>query len=326
MPIQFVISDVSAEFIMDVAKVLSHSPSPLSKEDITRSFEGRYGKTYVSLALSQCVQLGLVSQQKDLFVSSEKYRDLIKRSDRSQLYLPFRAVLQEFPPFLLYADFISKGYPSESAASMTRGILKIQKSGKIVEKALRLWGKHAQLIMIDPETGKLSIPEAEQGLPAEYVKNLVKALQDELKAGICIIETLSPQAYAYLTEKEIGITDLARALVNYEKDPKTSANNACQTFELFLYKFGQDVEVNVRDCKGVIELTDAIRGKDRILLNQVHICHGIGGLRNMTSHKPDRETGEVWIFTPQGALTSILAIPTMIRSLYLSWKEQKQEF
>ena len=326
MSARFVMTDVSPELLMDIAKVLSQSPHPLSKEDIAKSLEDRYRNSYVFVALTQAVQLGLATKQKDLFLSSEKPRDLIKRSEKSQLYLPFRALLQEFPPFLLFADFISKGYSPENAATMTRGILKIESPRDKVERALRIWGMYAQLIQTDPQSGRLSIPEAEQGLPSEYVKNLLKALQDELKAGIFIIETLSPPAYAYLTQKGISITDLSKALVNYEKDPKPSANSACQTFEFFLYKLGEDVGANVTKCRGVIELTNEIKGQKTMLLSHMHICHGIGGLRNVTSHSPDNETGNPWTVTPQGALSSLLSVPTAIRSLYLFWKEQKQEF
>jgi len=326
MSTQFVITDVSPELLMDIAKVLSQSPHPLSKEDIAKSLEDRYKGSYVLTALTQSVQLGLVAKQKDLFISSEKYRDLIQRSEKLQLFLPFRVALQEFPPFLLYADFISKGYSPENAATMTRGILKIESPRDKVERALRLWGIYAQLIKTDPQSGRLFIPEAEQGLPSEYVRNLLKALQDELKAGIFMIETLSPPAYAYLTQKGISITELSKALVNYEKDSKSSANSACQSFEFFLYKLGEDVGANVTTCKGIIELANELRSKNAVLLNQMHICHGIGGLRNVTSHTPDNETGNPWTITAQGALSSILCIPTAIRSIYLFYKEQKQEF
>lgn len=326
MSTQFVITNVAPELLMDIAKVLAQSPSPLSKEDIAKSLEDKYKEMYVYVALTQCVQLCLALKQKEMFVSSEKYRDLVKRSERSQLCLPFRAALQEYPPFLLYADFISKGYSSDSAATMTRGILRIGSPRDRMERALRLWGTYAKLITVDSKSGRLSIPEAEQGLPSEYVKNLLKALQDELKAEIFTIENLSPPAYAYLTQKGISITDLSKALVNYEKNPKPSANDACQTFEFFLYKLGEEAGANVVTCKGLIELANEVRSKKAMLSNHLHVCHGIGGLRNITSHTPDSETGNPWIITPQGALSSILCIPTTIRSIYLFWKEQKQEF
>jgi hypothetical protein len=323
MSSQFSVLDVSAEFLMDVAKVVASSPHPLSKDDLLRSF--KKSKVYILNAISQCVQLGLICVQNDSFVSSERHRDLLKRSERSQLFLSLREALQRYPPFLLYIDFISKRYSSEESATMTRGIFRIESAENIVEKSFRIWGIFAQLITKDEEH-ELSIPEAEKGLPTEYVASLMKALRASLQASIFIIETMSPQAYAYLTEKSIGIEDLSDALISYEIDPKTSANKACQTFEHFLFKLGEDIGANVSTCNGVIEYADAIRGQNMILKNQLHLCHGVGGLRNMAHHDPDKETGKPWNFTPQGAIISSLIVPTMVRSLYLYWKEKKQEF
>lgn len=325
MSVQFTVSDVSVEFMMDVAKVVASSPHPLTKKDLLNSFE--MSDVYVSNAISQCLQLGLICIQNSQYVSSDKYRDLIKRSERSQLQIPLRQALQSYPPFLLYLDFISKGYPSDKSATMTAGIFRIPSPKEKVERAFRNWGLQTSLIIADT-SGKLSIPEAEKGLPSEYVESLMKAMRADLQAKIFLIETMSQQAFAYLTEKGINIEDLSDALVNYEKDSQTSANKACQTFEHFLFKLGEDVGVNVKTCNGIIEYADNIKGarNDVILRNQWHVCHGIGGLRNMAHHSPDKETGKEWNFTPQGAIISSLIVPTMIRSLYLYWKEKKQEF
>lgn len=324
MSAQFAIWKVSPEFMLDVAKVVASSPHPLTKKDLLRSF--RKSGVYISNALSQCVELGLVRFENNVYTSSDEYRDLIKRSDRGQLFLPLRKALQRYPPFLLYIDFISKGYPSEESAIMTRGVFRIQSSVEIIERTFRNWGLITQLIEIGA-ANRLSIPEAEEGLPSEYVKRLMKALRADLQARIFIIEMISQQAFVYLTEKGIGIEELSEALLGYETNPKTSANKACQTFEHFLFKLGEDVGANVSSCNGVIEYAEAIRGANKaILKNQLHLCHGIGGLRNMAHHDPDKETGKPWTFTPQGAIISSLIVPTMIRNLYLYWKENKQEF
>lgn len=322
---QFAVLDVSVEFMMDVAKAVASSPHPLNKEDLVRTF--KKSKTYISNAISQALQLGLIAIQNKLYVGSERQRDLIKRSERSQLYLPLREALQRYPPFLLYIDFISKGYPSKESSTMTRGIFRIQSSEEIVEKSFKSWGLHAHLVDSDA-SGGISIPEAERGLPSEYVESLIKALRAELQASIFLIETMSQQAFVYLTEKDIGIEDLSSALVKYETEPKISVDMATQIFEHFLFKCGEDVGVDAKTCNGIAETANAIRGTPAkpLLLKQLHICNGISAIRNMSHHDPDKETGKPWIFSPQGAIISTLVVPTMIRSIYLYWKEKKQEF
>lgn len=325
MSIQFAVSDVSVEFMMDVAKAVASSPHPLTKKDLLNSF--RKSDVYVSNAISQCLQLGLICIQDDHYLGSDKYRDLIKRSDRSQLRIPLRQALQSYPPYLLFLDFISKGYSVPDSASMVAGIFRILSPIDRVEKVFKNWGLQTGLIVADI-SGSLSIPEAAKGLPTEYVESLIKALRADLQAKIFLIETMSQQAFAYLTEKGIGIEELSDALIKYETDSQNSINKSCQTFEHFLYKLGEDVNVDVKNCNGIIEQADSIRSarNDTILKNQWHICRGIGGLRNMAHHSPDKETGKDWQFTPQGAIIASLLIPTTLRSIFLYWKEKKQEF
>ena len=58
----------------------------------------------------------------------------------------------------------------------------------------------------------------------------------------------------------------------------------------------------------------------------LHISSGIGAIRNMSHHDPDKETGSPWLFTPQGALITSLFVPTTIKSIYNYISENKQEF
>jgi len=321
----YVVMEVSADFIMNVAKLVASSPHPLSKDDLYNCFERN--PRYVNDAISQCLQLGLICEQNGLYISNDKYRDLIKRSDKSELYIPLRQALQNYPPFLLYVDFISKGYSSNESSQMMAGIFRIHSPKKRIETNYRNWGLKTELIVAN-QNGELTIPEAEGGLPSEYIESLMRALRADMQAKIFLIETMSQQAFVYLTDKGISLEDLSDALIKYETDSDTSAYKASQTFEHFLYKLGEDANVNLKSCNGIIQYAEAIRSNSSgvILNNLNHICHGIGGLRNMSHHDPDKETGKEWNFTPQGAIITSLLVPTAIRSIYLTWKEQKQEF
>ena len=106
------------QFMMDIAKAVASSPHPLSKENLYDSLIK--SKRYISDVISQCSQLGLITCQDGLYISSNEYRDLIKRSERQQLYLALRKALHKFPPFLLYIDFETKGYSSYESAKMTK--------------------------------------------------------------------------------------------------------------------------------------------------------------------------------------------------------------
>jgi hypothetical protein len=322
---KYAVFEVSAEFLMDIAKEVTSSPHPLDKSILLDSFDKNH--TYTSSAIAQCLQLGLFIERNGEYLPADKYRDLIKRSDRTQLHLVLRQALQSYPPCLLYLDFLSKGYPSDQSARMTAGIFRIQSPKERVEKMFRNWGLQTGLITSD-SSGKLSIPEGEKGLPNEYMESLMKALRADLQAKIFLIETMSPSAYKYLDESDIEIDDLSDALVNYENDPKTSANKATQVFEHFLFKFGEDIGANITKGNGIIEYANIIQAErsSDFLVKHKHLCYGIGGLRLMAHHDPDKETSNPWIFTPQGAIISTLIVPATLRSIYLYWTEKKQEF
>lgn len=318
---------------MDVAKLLSSSPTPMPKEDVYRSFEDRFKETYVNLILIACEQIRLCEKTGLDYLATQKYREQLKRADRSELSLIFRSALQEYPPFLLFTEFVTKGYTLTNATAMTRGILKIESPLSRVEKSLRNWGSYAGVF--DKVTGELVLPLSVDRLTAEFVKGLHEALDSQLKANIFIIELLSPQGYAYLVEEEIDVSTLSSALLSHEKDPRTSAENASQVYEQFLYKLGQDVGANVTKANGVIELADSIRSvwkpspavnQKMVLANQTLISHGLGGIRNMSSHGPDKETGIKWTISPQAALAMTLLVCTTIRSINLFVHESQQEF
>ncbi len=258
MSMKFAVFDVSAEFLMDIAKEVSSSPHPLDKSILLDSFDKN--QAYTSNAIAECIQLGLFNERNGEYLPADKYRDLIKRSERSQLHLVLRQALQSYPPCLLYLDFLSKGYSSEQSARMTAGIFRMSSPKERVEKVFRNWGLQTGLIISDA-SGKLSIPEGEKGLPNEYIESLMKALKADLQAKIFLIETMSPSSYKYLTERGIEIDDLSDALVNYEKDPKTSANKATQIFEHFLFKFGEDIGAKITEGNGIIQYANIIQAE-----------------------------------------------------------------
>jgi len=319
---QYIVPHVSAKIIMEVVKILAHSPHALNINDIIECLGGNYSLRYISDVLVACCQLKLLRKYNNHYICDEEDLDIIKRADRSELYLPFRRKLQCYAPFLLYADFLSKGYSSLEAASRAKGILKIRGSLRKMEKTLRNWGLYARLLTQDSSGLKLSI--STEKLSKEYVQKLLKALEAELRAKLFTIDMLTPELYAYLDDKCIDISSLSAALLEYERRPRESAANACQTFEHFLCTLIEEDEL--KNLKGVTEIIDFLRNKKMILSNHVLIGHGLGGLRNITHHKVDKDSKRPWTITQHGALIAILLAINAMRSYFMYIKKGKQEF
>lgn len=321
---KFVLVDVTSEAIMSVAKVISSAFAPLTIDDIAKALETEYKESTVKLIVTACLQLGIIQKEGEGHTITSKYRDDVRRAKKEDLIILFREPLQNYPPFLLYADFISTGYDSKESATRVRGIMQIDSSLSTVEKALRGWGISAKLIV--NESGTLRIPEAEKGLPANYVKELLKALDSELNAKMFIINILSPEVYTCIDSLGIDISDLAKAIMSYEQDPKESLRKATGVFETFLHKFGSQNSVNVQGKTGVNALVNEFFDSNKILKNQQHVGNGLGGARNIASHGVDKDTSKEWNVSPQGSLSNILLVPLAMRSFYLYVKKQEQAF
>jgi hypothetical protein len=324
--LDYFIPDVSGEFIMDIAKILANSPQPMTTDAVHSCFPGLKTLAYTDSALKVCSQLGLAQEKNGLYIGSEKSRSDIKRSSKEQLFSLFQQSIMSYPPFLLYIDFGSKGYTSTDSAARTKGILKVRGSLSNVESSLRRWGIYSQLLDYNKGTDSILVKVPLDKLSADYVLKLLKAMEAELKVKIFMIDTLGPDVYAYLDSKDITLDNLSDALLEFEKDAVTAASKATKTLEIFLYKLGEDTNTNISQTNGPSELVDRLRGANQVLVKHQHIVHGLGAIRNMSSHEPDKETGKPWEITPAGGLISSLMVPITIRSIYLYYRERKQEF
>lgn len=178
--------------------------------------------------------------------------------------------------------------------------------------------------MLTQDSSGLKLSISTEKLSKEYVQKLLKALEAELRAKLFTIDMLTPELYAYLDDKCIDISSLSAALLEYERRPRESAANACQTFEHFLCTLIEEDEL--KNLKGVTEIIDFLRNKKMILSNHVLIGHGLGGLRNITHHKVDKDSKRPWTITQHGALIAILLAINAMRSYFMYIKKGKQEF
>lgn len=324
---EFNITEVNAPLIMDVCKFTAYAMEPLTKEKIIECFKNKFDEAYVTRAIKAAIQLRLLAENNGFYSCSQLWREDIKKATREELKFQFRQALQDYPPFLVYADSVSKNYQTEAAANAVRGLFSISSSAAIVEKSMRLWGLYAGTIEQDPKTKRINLTIDTERLSAKYVEDLLKSLTSDFRSKIFVMDRLTNELYKYLVDKDINIQGLVDALREYEQKPDESIFNASKLFELFLFKMGEENNVNVSECKGIIELIETLRQKPPVILgNQRNICFGIGGIRNISDHGVDRETGKSWKINSDGALAAILMTPIVMRSIYLYNKKSAQEF
>jgi hypothetical protein len=320
----YLIPDVTGDLVADVAKTMANSPSPMTLAQLSDCYVGQFTPEYVRRAAVAAAQIGLVELRETTYSCSESYRDILKKANKSELRVAFRGALQNYGPFLLFADYLNKAFTTTDAATRTRGLFKIQVSPDKVERVLKGWGKYAELIE-ETRTGS-RIKIRTEHLPTDYVKKLVDALEAELQAKLFTIDMLGPEVFAYLDHNSIKLDDIAKALRNYESDPKPSASRSLEVYERFVYNIASERNVNVQKPKGLMEWIDGLRSQRDIPSNLLLLCHGMVGMRNMTHHNRDSETGHAWHVSKQAALTTTLLVAIVIRTLYLYIVQRKQEF
>ena len=315
---------MSGELVADVAKTLANSASPLTLRQLANCYLGQYSLEYVRRAAIASLQLGLIVSDGSGYACSEKRRDLLKKASKIELKFEFREGLQDYGPFLLYADYLSKGFNPVEASIRTRGLFEIEQSADRLERTFKAWGKYAELI---EDTGVgLKIKVNTEHLLFDYVKKLVEALEAELRAKLFAIDMLGPEVFTYLDRNDIKLDDIAKALRNYETDPKPSAGRSLEIFERFVHTIAEERGVDVRKPKGLMDWVDGLHSKNDLPANLWHVCRGMVGMRNMTHHNPDSETGLEWNISFKLALTSALLVSIMIRTVFLYVNQRKQEF
>lgn len=277
---------------------------------------------YTTFSINMAIQLKLIHVNDSMYRANESYRTDLSSASVTDLPIIFRRALQSYPPFILFVSLISKGYSPEISSQILRGALDVSTSDTVISKAFRNWGLKSSLII--KKDNQLTTSIGEKGLSHEYIKSLIKALDNDMTAKVFIIDILGNEIFGYLSKIEVDITQIASSLLDYEKDPKQSLKKATDVLETFIHKYGSDNNIDVKGLTGINALVNNLFDKNLILKNHKNIGNGIGGLRNITGHGVDKDTQEEWEVTKQSALSGILLVPIFIKSLYLFLKQNHQ--
>lgn len=319
---QYVIPDVPIEICMHVSRMISISPKPLDKNSILKGMDGIAKTSYVdrSLALSQ--QLGMIDQTSDKkYVGNLSFKEDFSKTTLTDFPIIARKALQNFAPFLLYIENISHGYDHAQSARIVSGIYELMDSTAV--KFFKKSGIYCGLLEeLDDGFVKLTNNILQD---LDYLENLKIALKTDIESKSLISNLLSSDAFLYFSSKGIDFNRPAKALTEIKLDPKASLYKIFEFAELCLYALGMDMGARVQNANGIGELIDSIRSQQKILVNPTNLGKGLGSLRNMSNHGPDKETGKTWTFTEETSFGTSLLILRYLRSIYHYHKNKLQE-
>ena len=315
------IPEVPIEIALHVSRMINISEESLSKRSIIEGLSEIANKQYLERAIKLSLELGMIETgQEGTVKGTEKFSEDFRKTGINDFPLLGRKALQSFAPFLSYIQNIRSGYSSEQSAIMVAGIFGMRKTA--AKKFFKKSGLFCNIIK--DEAGKITVIESDSK-NIDYVNNLKNSLTNDFEAKNFITSILSPEIVSYFTSHGVDFNRPAEALVEIKKDPKSSLYKIFEFAETCLYQLGDDLGASVKTANGLSELVNAIRSQKGILKNPTNLGVGLGSLRNMTNHGPDKETGKTWKITEETSLGTSLLVLRFIRSAYLQSKQKIQE-
>lgn len=288
--------------------------------DETTQYIGK-SKEYAKRSLIVSEQLG-IAQIIDSKYHATNEASVITRANKEQWPVIFRKFLQRYNPFILFVSLVGKGNSIQDAARKIKVIYNIDANADIVARSLVSWGEYSGLLK--KEKMKITLLIETENLSAEYIQELLAAMEHDVKARVYIANKLGEEVFGYMKQDELDY--LVKAIREHQSDPRGSIEDAGRAFEDFLRRLAIDKSLQVNGCKGIQEIADVIRGQKLIDTKQLDLCKASNALRVAAAHSLDRNSVEKWILNPDAAIECILIILTAIRSIHNYIFKQVQMF
>ena len=271
------------------------------------------GKTedYARRALEDATLLSMLTKSDQRYFPTNEVSD-VPRATAEQRPPLFRKFLQRFDPFILFVSLIGRGNSIDHASRKVGVIYNVESSQDNLKATLLGWGEYAGII--EAKRGRIILKIDTSKLSAEYIRELLDAMEHDIKARLYIAMKLAENAYGYMKPDEIDF--LVKAIRNHQKSSRDSIDDAGRAFEDFLRRVILDNQKVASDCTGITQLAERLKGENLIEQKQLEVCKGLSSIRIAAAHNKDRSTNEPWVINPDAAIETILLVLTMIRSIY----------
>ena len=318
MPQDYKIPRVAPDIIMETMEGVCFKSSldiKSAQEYIGKSFD------YARKALSAAEQLGLAKLIDSKYNPDDEAK-IITRANKNQWPHVFRKFLQRYNPFILFVSLLGKENSLEDAARKIKVIYDIDTTIDTVIFSLVGWGEYAGILK--KENGKVELFIDTEKLSAEYIQELLEAMENDIKARVYIANKLGEDVFGYMNQDEVDL--LVKAIREHQSDSRDAMDDCGRAFEDFLRRLGVDKSVPVNNCKGIQELADTLKGAKLIDTKHLDICKAVNSFRIAAAHNKDRVTVKKWVLNPDAAIECILLTLTVVRSIHNYIFKQIQMF
>ena len=318
MSANYKIPEVTAPVIMETMEGVCLK-SGMNVEEATHYINK--SKVYAQRSLTVTEQLG-ITEFNDLKYHATSEARIITRANKDQWPIIFRKFLQRYNPFILFVSLVGKGNSISDAARKIKVIYNIDANADIIACSLVNWGEYSGILKRDK--GKIILLIETENLTAEYIHELLEAMEHDVKARVFIANKLGEDVFGYMKQDEIDL--LVKAIREHLSEPKHAIDISGQSFEDFLRRIAIDKSLDVISCTGIQQLADTLVGPKFITSKHHEICKAINSFRIAAGHNKDRTSMEKWELNPDAAIECILLILTATRSIHHYIFKQIQMF
>lgn len=309
---EYWLQQVRAEYIMEAVEAgwYMREKGGVSNKELIE-YAG-ISSSYAQRALKLAVQFRMMTENEGRYLTVERL-SMVDRASRDDWPALFGRFLPNFKPFITFVAILSKGGTPVEASRKVKVIYSLSASNDSVRRTLGNWGEYADVLELR-EDGSITIKIQTDKLEAEAIRELLEAMQNDIKTHIYLNGKLGEDLYAYIPSDSLD--SLVSSIRNYERDARKSVADGMRSLEDFLRKVLTKKGQDASKCTGISSLLTELSKGGYILSKQVTIGSGLGAIRNAAAHGNDKDTGKPWIINTDAAIESILLSMTLARSIH----------
>ena len=319
-PNSFKLVDVAPETIMSVALNAANRHFATSANTTIADLQKatQLSKQVAANAAGMAVQLRMldeVAPGEFTFVGNSNLRI----SPKSGLSHFFREAAQQFPPYLMYLSFRSRGYEELESANQAASIFGLGLDSKRMVALFGRWGRYAG---IEDKSGAMDFVPKEV-LDIGFLSRLSAALTDAISTKTFVINELGSGIAGEIYSRGLDLDAISRALAVHENNPKEAMREAGNLLESYL----ADLATPLGGPKSQLgHLIDWLQGNAKAMLKtHRNVAIGATGLRNAGDHGADPDTGKTWTLSSEAALVGTLLVMLSLKSIERFRRDQSQE-
>lgn len=307
--VSFRVDAGNPQLVADAAEGAYHK-GELSFDDLA-SYLGKGERTAHRVVIA-ATQLKILTDEGGKFHVTKDGIDLAKATEEQRPSI-FKKFLVRYDPFIIFGMLVLKRNSLQDAARKVKVIYNIPDDENTILQTFRSWGLYSGAIERTKDGYVIGVKNQDE-LLAQYIRDLIQAVQSEYTARLFISHKVREYAFRDLGEEEK--TQIVDALMHFGTDGEGAVHHAGKAFETFLRRLGNEKNLDTSTASGIVPIANILKGSGVIVEQQKKLCEAVATYRNAADHGIDKDLMKHWKIEEDASLEAILLALTTIRSVY----------